>query len=278
MLTITATADKVDEIPEALRSTAKEENGKFTVQTLPDGWGLDNVAASAQLRSKLTKAEQDAKRAAERMKVFAKDDKGTIYEPDEFTALLNEHKALKEAQGKAPNIEELRKQIAADYDGRYSKKLTEAEKRAQDLDRELDNTTLDAVINQLVAEMRPKDGKAEIARLLLQQKLGIDRADGKRVVRVRTPDGKDWQASASAVDGFLPPKDFALNVLRTQHADMFQGDGASGAGASSASGNGRRNKYTFARSRMKEHMDEYYAMEKQAKADGGQTVVIDQNA
>ena len=89
--------------------------------------------------------------------------------------------------------------------------------------------TKDAPRDALVAEMRPKEGKAELARLLLREKLAIDKTNG-RTVRVRTPDNKDWMTGAGP-DGFALPKDYALGVLRTQYADMFQGDGASGAGA-----------------------------------------------
>lgn len=257
-------ADTAAELPEGLRPAAKEMNGKFVVEAMPEGWGLDNVA---QTRSKLTRAEQDLRRSGERLKAFAKDDKGTLFEPDEFTALLTEHRTLKEAQGRQPNVDEMRKQIVADAEQRLGKKLTEAEKRAVDLERELDNTTLDSAINQLVAEMRPKEGKAEIVRLLLREKLGIDKADGKRNVRVRSADGKDWQSGASQ-DGFLSPKDYALNVLRTQQADMFQGDGASGAGANGSGNGGRKSKYTFPAADLNGNYSAYEALKKRAAAEG----------
>jgi len=262
---ITITADKSDELPEGLRPTAKENGGKFVVDAIPEGWGIDNVAAT---RGKLTRYEQDLKRRDERLKAFAKDDKGTLYEPDEFQSLVAEHRTLKESQGKAPNVDELRKQIAADAEARYGKKLTEAEKRAIELERELDNTTLNAEINALVAEMRPKDGKADVARLLLQQALGIDKADGKRAARVRSADGKDWQPGAGP-DGYLTPKDYAMNVLRIKHADMFQGDGQSGAGAGpSGGGAGGRRVLRLSRADLKGQAGKVMAQHDKALADG----------
>lgn len=273
---ITIVADQAAEIPEALRPMAKEADGKFSV-TPPEGWGIDNVAAT---RGKATKLEQDLKRQQERLKTFAKDEAGTIYEPDEFKELLGEFARLKDAQGKAPNEADLRKQIVAEAEGRYTRKLTEAEKRAAelekraaDLDRELDNTTLDSVLSSLVAEMRPKEGKAELARLLLREKLAIDKANG-RTVRVRTPDGKDWMTGAGP-DGFALPKDYALGVLRTQYADMFQGDGASGAGANSTTGAGRRSRFTFKREDLNGKIGEFTALQARAAKEGQSVEIVD---
>lgn len=273
---ISITADKPEEFPEPLRQVAKEDGGKFVLPTIPDGWGLDNVAQS---RAKLTKLEQDSKRAAERMKAFAKNEKGDIYEAEEFASLLAEHKALKEAQGKQPNIEELRKQINQEAEGRYTKKLTEAERRAAELDRELDGTVLSATINDLVAQMRPKADKADLVRLLLREQLGLDKEDGKRQVRVKdaTPGGNGWMLGGNTQDGYMAPKDFALGNLRTKYADLFEGDGASGAGAQSTNSSGRRSKYTFPASKLQTSANEYYAMQKRANAEG-LSVEILQNA
>lgn len=271
---ITLTADKLDELPEPIRPNAKEANGKFHVDALPDGWGVDHAAQS---RAKITKLEQDVKRAAERMKVFAKDEKGTIYEPDEFTALQAEYRALKEAQGKQPNIDELRKQVVADAESRYSKKLTEAEKRAQDLDRELDNAILGSTLDNLLAQSRPREGKAEIVRLLLREHLGLDKADGKRQVRVKDSAKPGEWMLGNDPDGYMPAKDYALNNLRVKHADLFEGDGASGAGATSTGTVPRRAKYTFPASRLNGNASEFLAMKARAAAEG-MTVTIDENA
>lgn len=272
---ISIIADQAAEIPEALRPLAKEVDGKFTL-TPPDGWGIDNVAA---VRGKQTKLEQDLKRRDDRLKGFSKDDAGNIYEPDEFKAIVDEYRALKDAQGKAPNAEDLRKQVVGEVEGRYKRQLTEAEKRAADLDkraadldRELDNTTLDSVINSLVAEMRPKEGKGDVVRLLLRDKLGIDKSNGRQV-RVRTPDGKDWMPGAGP-EGFALPKDYALNVLRAAQADMFQGDGASGAGASSTNG-ARRSRFTFKRDDLNGKVAEFTAMQARAAAEGQKVEIVD---
>lgn len=266
---ITLTADKADEIPEPLRATAKEENGKFVLPAIPDGWGLANEAAT---RAKVTKLEQDAKRAAERMKAFAKNEKGDIYEPEEFAALLAKHKQLEEAQGKAPTEAELRKSIVTETEGRYSKQLADAEKRATDLDRELDRALLDGTIDNLLSQMRPREGKADLIKLLLREQLGLDKSDGKRVVRVKDPANPgDWLAGGNSADGYLSAKDYALNSMRSKPglSDMFEGDGAGGAGATSTgTGGGRRSKYTFPASRLQTNAAEYLALEKRAAADG----------
>lgn len=266
-IVITATADTAAEIPEALRSSAKEQDGKFVLSAVPEGWGLDNVAAS---RGKLTKLETDAKRAGERLKGYAIDDKGTIPEPEQFKEMLAERARLLEAQGKLPNADELRRQAVADAERTYTSKLTAAEKRAIDaekqrdeLDRLLDNTTLDAAISQLVAEMRPKEGKAEIARLMLREKLRIDKANGKRVPRVLAPEGEGYMTGSDA-DGYMPVRDYALNGIRTKHADLFQGDDAQGAGARSTTGAGGQRIFKLSRSEMAKNPVQVTAQVQQA--------------
>lgn len=272
---ITITADAVTEIPEPLRTTAKEENGKFVLQA-PEGWGVENVAA---VRGKQTKLEQDLARRDARLKAFAKDEAGTLYEADEFKELLAEHARLKDAQGKAPQLEDLRKQAVAEAQGLYTRKLTEAEKRAveaekraAELDRELDNSTLDSAINSAIAEMRPKEGKAEVIRYMLQARARIDKEDGKRAVRVNDPATNSYM-TGSGPDGFLGIREFGLNMLRTQHPDMFQGDGASGAGA--GAGPGRRTGYTFKKSDLNGNVSEFHALQARAKAEGKEVVLVD---
>lgn len=259
---ITVTADAVTEIPEPLRASAKEVDGKFVLSALPEGFGLDNVAAA---RGKQTKLEQDLKRAGDRLKSFAKDDKGTIYEAEEFQQLVTDYQRLKAAEGKAPNADELRKSIVAETENRYSGKLTAAEKMAADALAELDHTTLAAVMNEAVAASRPKEGKDEIVRLLLRERLAIEKVDGKRHVRVKAPDGAFL--TGNGPDGYTTPKDFALNVLRTQHPDLFAGDGASGAGAGN-SGGARKAKYTFAKADLDGKGGEFLALRKRAAAEG----------
>lgn len=265
---ITLTVDRPDELPEPIRAAAKEADGKFVVEKLPDGWGLDLVAAS---RGKLTKAEQDLRRAQERLKAFAKDEQGTLYEPDEFRELVTDYGRLKEAQGKAPNIDDLRRQIVAEAENKWSKKYGEAEKAREQLDRELDRTTLEATIGQLVAELGPKEGKAEVVKLLLREKLGIEKKEGKRVVRVRN--GDDWMPGGDQ-DGYMSPKDWALNSLRVQQADMFRGDGESGAGVSQSKG-GSRSRFTFPRSKLNGGVAEFNALRAKAKAAGAEVELID---
>lgn len=273
---IVITADAVTEIPEPLRTTAKEEGGKFVLQA-PEGWGVENVAA---IRGKQTKLEQDLARRDARLKAFAKDEAGTLYEPEEIRESLAELARLREAQGKTPAIEELRKQAVAEAQGAYSRKLTEAEKkavemekRAQDLDRELDTSMLESAISSAIAEMRPKEGKAEIARLLLKERARIDKEEGKRAVRVYDPSTNSFMTGSGA-DGFLGLREFGLSMLRTQHPDMFQGDGQSGAGAGAGPG-GRRGGYTFKRSDLNGKASEFLALQARAKAEGKEVTLID---
>lgn len=276
IMPITITADAVTEIPEPLRTTAKEENGKFVLQA-PEGWGVENVAA---VRGKQTKLEQDLARRDARLKAYAKDEAGTLYEPDEIKESLAELARLREAQGKAPQLEDLRKQAVAEAQGLYTRKLTEAEKRAADfekraaeLDRELDNSTLENAISSAIAEMRPKEGKAEIARLLLKERARIDKEEGRRAVRVNDPAGNGFM-TGSGPDGFLGIREFGLNMLRTQHPDLFQGDGASGAGA--GAGPGRRTSgYTFKRADLQNNAGAFLALQRRAKAEGKPVEIID---
>lgn len=244
---ITIQADDASELPEPIRGEAKNVNGKFVVEKLPDGWQpVAHVAPLLADRAKLPTLTADNKRYQERLRQFAIDDKGTLPEPDAYREQMAEYARLKESAGKQPSVEQMRQQFATDFENRYSAKLTaeqkrvaDAEKRWADTEAELDKTVKASEINALVAEMRPKEGKAEIARMILQEALGLDKADGKRVMRVRGPDG-NWMVGTGA-DGFMSPRDYAMSVVRTKHADMFQGDGVGGAGATNTSGSARRN-------------------------------------
>lgn len=279
---ITIQADDASELPEQIRGEAKNVNGKFVVEKLPDGWQpVAHVAPLLADRAKLTTVTSDAKRYQERLKQFAIDDKGTLPEPDAYREQLADYARLKELAGKQPNVEDLRKQFATDFEGRYSAKLqaeqkraSDAEKRAQDLDQALDSAVLNSAVNEFIAEMRPKEGKAEIVRMLLQRDLGIEKADGKRIVRVRGGDGQSW-LTGNGADGYALPKDYAVNVIRTKHADMFQGDGVGGAGATNTNGSPRRNVLTFKRSDLNGKAQEFFTLQQRAKAEGKQVELID---
>lgn len=279
---ITIQADDANELPEQIRGEAKNVNGKFVVEKLPDGWQpVAHVAPLLADRAKLTTVTSDAKRYQERLKQFAIDDKGTLPEPDAYREQLAEYARLKEQAGKQPNADELRKQLAADYEGRYAGKLTaaekkivDAEKRAQELDQALDNAILSSSINELIAEMRPKEGKAEIVRMLLQRDLGIEKVEGKRIVRVRGADGNSWQI-ANTADGYASPKDYAMNVVRVKQADMFQGEGSGGAGASNTNSASRRNVVQISRSALNGKANEMQAIYERAKKEGRSVEFVD---
>jgi hypothetical protein len=267
---ISIIADKVEEIPEALRTTAKEDNGKFVLQQMPDGWGIDNVAVG---RQKLTKLEQDLKRRDDRLKGYAIDDKGTIPEPDQFKEMLAELARLKEAQGKAPDIEKLRKQIVDDAEQRWGKKLSEAEKAQAAALAELDDTVREASISGLLAELRPKSGKADLVKLLLREKVRLDKAEGKRVARPVGADGNFLPGPGP--DGYMPLKDWGMNSLRTQYADLFEGDGASGAGATGTGGRVGANVLTFKRSDLNGKAGQFLELQRRAAKEGKTVEIID---
>lgn len=279
---ITIQADDASELPEQIRGEAKNVNGKFVVEKLPDGWQpVAHVAPLLADRAKIPTLTADNKRYQDRLRQFAIDEKGTLPEPDAYKEMLAEYARLKESAGKQPNAEELRRQFATDFENRYSAKFqveqkarADAEKRAQELDAALDGAILNSAVNEILAEMRPKEGKAEIVRMLLQRDLGIEKVDGKRIVRVRGGDGVSWQAGNGA-DGYAPPKDYALNVIRAKHADMFQGDSAGGAGATNTNGSPRRNVLTFKRSDLERNAQDFYALQQRAKAEGKTVELID---
>lgn len=261
-------ADKADELPEPIRASAQEQNGKFVVSQLPDGWG---VAHEAGYKTKLTKAEQDARRASERLRGFAIDEAGNIPDPDSFKALLAEHKQLKEAQGKLPNIDELRKQTRAEVEAQYQKKLSEAESGRTELDRALDNAVLNAEINALVAQLRPKDGKADLVKLLLRDRLTLEKSGAERKVRVK--DGESYMLGNGS-DGFMPAKDYAMNVVRAQLADILEAEQSGGAGATS-SGSRRPHGYSIKASEMSGNLAGYEQLKKRAAAEGKTVEVVD---
>lgn len=270
-MAITITADKVDELPEPIRGSAVEQNGKFLLQQLPDGWGVDNVAA---YRSKATKAEQDAKRAAERMRAFAKDDKGTIYEPDEFQALLQEHRALKEAQGKQVDVEAFKRQFQADAEKKWGAELAAERKAREELDAMLDRTMTDAETNALVAMLRPKDGNQEVVKLLLREAVRVDKRDGKRAMRAVGQNG-EFLVSSTSEDGYVSPKEYAQTVLRTKYAHLLESESSGGAGATSSGSRRGPGTYQFKRSELATNAPAFIEMQKRAKAEGKTVELID---
>jgi hypothetical protein len=109
--------------------------------------------------------------------------------------------------------------------------------------------------------------------MILQEALGLDKSDGRRQMRVRGPDG-NWMVGTGA-DGFMAPRDYAMSVVRTKHADMFQGDGVGGAGASSTNGASRRNVVQIKRSDINGKAHEVAAVMAQARKDGRAVEFVD---
>lgn len=265
-------ADKADELPEPLRQNAQEQGGKFVVSQLPDGWGVDNVAS---YRAKMTKAEQDARRAAERMKVFAKDEKGTIYEPEEFQALVQEHRALKEQQGKQVDVEAWKRQYQSEFERAHGAKLTAAQKQVEELDAMLDRTMTDAEINALVAAARPKEGNQEVIRLLLREVLKVDKREGRRALRVAGANG-DYLISATSEDGYVAPKDYLTSVFKTKYAHLLEPEQSGGAGATGSGGRtAPANVVRISRASLNGHADEAMAAYKKAMAEKKKIEFVD---
>lgn len=256
------TADKPEELPEGLRPAAKDIDGKFVVEKLPEGWGVDNVGA---YRQKLTKAEQDAKRREDRLAQYRKDEQGNLWEPDEIKAAFEEAQKLKAERDKAPNLDEIRRQYSAEYEKQWRPRWETEKKRADDLDSQLDRMLLQSEINDVLAQTRPKDGKAELLQSLLLTQFAVDRSNGKRAVRVRSSDGF---VPGNDEDGFMKPLTWALNVLKTKHADLFVGDDQSGAGVSGSSGVSGRGVYKFPRAELQRRAQDYTALVKKAKSEG----------
>lgn len=57
-------ADKIDDLPEALREHAKETNGKFAVAALPQGWALEDVTGLKSSLADERKQRKDFERMA----------------------------------------------------------------------------------------------------------------------------------------------------------------------------------------------------------------------
>lgn len=264
-------ADKPDELPEPIRGVATEQNGKFVVSQLPDGWG---VAHEAGYKTKLTKAEQDLKRRDDRLRAFAIDEQGNIPEPEQFRTLLQEYKSLKEQQGKLPNIDEIRKQTRAEADNQHRTKIAELEKALAEHDRALDNSVLNAEINALVASLRPKDGKADLVRLLLRDRLTLEKEGVERKVRVRSKDGKGYELGNGS-DGFMPAKDYVMSTVRAQLADILEAEQSGGAGATGSGARRGSGSYAIKASEISGRMAEYEALKKRAAAEGKTVEIID---
>ncbi len=74
---ISITADALDELPEALRASAKEAGGKFVVGSLPTGFAVENVHG---LKSALSEEKAARKAAEQRAKLLGDDTEDDIAE------------------------------------------------------------------------------------------------------------------------------------------------------------------------------------------------------
>jgi hypothetical protein len=264
------TADTQEELPEGLRAVAKEADGRFVIDKLPDGWGVDNVGA---YRQKLTQAEKDAKRRDDRLKGYAKDDKGTLWEPEEIRAALAEVEQLKSARDKAPNLDEMRKSYERDAEAKWRPKYEGEAKRVAELDSDLDRTKMDAVVGQILAEAGAKDdASAQLLQIAMRDRFVIDKSDGKRVVRVKQGDG---YMTGTDEDGYCSPKTWVNSYLKMTYPALFRGDDQSGAGASGTSGAGQKRRFTFKRSDINGKAGEFIALQERAKKAGETVHIID---
>jgi hypothetical protein len=76
IMPIALVADSPEELPEALRATAKEQGGKWHVAALPADYGIEYVKGVQTLKTRLTEKEQERRLALEEAmpwRVFPKD-------------------------------------------------------------------------------------------------------------------------------------------------------------------------------------------------------------
>jgi hypothetical protein len=168
---IALVADSPDELPEALRATAKEQGGKWHVAALPAGFGIENIqglkSALADERTGRKTAEAMAKRWAE------------LPEDADPSEVKKAFDALKAGTLKSSkDIEDYKAQL----EGKMAAQIKAANEAKAKADAQLAKLLVDGQLTQALAA-HGFGRNAALLTPLLREKISVeDSGDTKRVV------------------------------------------------------------------------------------------------
>lgn len=218
-------ADSLADLPEGLRAAAKQAGDKFQVETLPEGWNLEDVGA---LKKALSEERTTLKSVQKTLAQYEGiDDAAAARE-----ALL----AMKAGKLKSSaELDEFRKTLEAKVAADLAKKDSTVTALTQQLREQL-------VEGEAMKAIAASGGNPKlllpIVRAAVKAELG---ADGKFAVTLHDEQGKEL---VSKVDGSTKPMTLPefVSQLRTQaeFKAAFAGSGVGGSNASSTAGGSGR--------------------------------------
>lgn len=226
---LTLTADKIDDIPEGLRDSAKEIGGKWVVSAMKDGWAIEDISGLKKTLAEERKARKD-------YEAKLKDFEGI---DDPQTALDALEKLRAGGLKSSKEIEEFKKTLEA-----------KVAKDLQTANAERDSFRSQA--EQLLVDSQLRDALAKAGANPLGMEYLPDRIKAKHVKVERDVSGKlsvqlldrDGKPMISGKAGSGDPMTFAEFVTGLKadatNAAFFNGSGAGGAGASSQHGGAAR--------------------------------------
>lgn len=214
-------ADSQNDLPEGLRAAAKSDGGKFIVESLPDGWGLEDVAGMKATLS----AERTQRKAAEKSLAS--------YEGIDDAAAARE--ALTQMRAgtlkSSKELEEFRKQLEAKVGADLAKK----DQSVAALTKQLREKLVDGEALKAIAEA---GGNPKLLMPIVRSAVKAEQgADGTFAVTLTDEQGKELVSSAEGSTRPMTLPEF-VQQLRTQ-ADFkaaFAGSGTGGSGSSHAAG------------------------------------------
>jgi hypothetical protein len=228
---LTIQADKLEELPEALRALAKEQSGKHAVawDAMPEGWALDDVRA-------LRKALQDERHNRSELEKKLRPFDG-IEDPAAARDALEKVKAgsLKSAK----DIEDFKSSLTQKFDADMKSSRAETEKLRL-ANREL--RFQGDVIGQIAkAEGDPKYLLPIVREMARWETNG---SSGTEELKFYGPDGKVLMSQRAGSADAMNAEEL-MGVLQKEYPAAFNRRDAGGSGASHATGgSGRRGQPT----------------------------------
>lgn len=168
---IALVADSPEELPEALRATAKEQGGKWHVAALPAGFGVENIQGLKNALADERTARKSAEAAAKRWAELPED-----AEPGEVKKAFEALKAgtLKSSK----DIEDYK----AALEGKMAAQIKAANEAKAKADAQLARLLVDGQLTQALAA-HGFGRNAALLTPMLREKISVeDSGDGKRVV------------------------------------------------------------------------------------------------
>jgi len=209
-------ADKADELPEGLRAQAKQVDGKFVVESLPEGWEVgDTVGLRLRLSEERT-ARKDAEKAL------------AAFEGIEDAAAARE--ALQQLKAGAlkgsKEIDDFRKQLEA----KVAADLAKKDATLGSLQGQLREQLVESAAQKAIAEA---GGSLKLLLPVVRSAVKAEvQADGRLSVVLVDEAGKEMVSKVAGATGPMSISEF-VSTLResSDYKAAFAGSGTGGSGA-----------------------------------------------